>query len=77
MADELAQLVTRFFRGEASKRVGSPGTGLGLAIAKEIVDLHDGEIEVHSTGIAGEGTAVTVWLPVEMPLDPVLEVNDF
>jgi PAS domain S-box-containing protein len=75
--EEQVQLFTRFFRGEASKRVGSPGTGLGLAIAKEIVDRHHGEIEIQSTGVPGEGTAVTVWLPVEKPIDPVLEVNDF
>jgi PAS domain S-box-containing protein len=76
-ADEQAQLFTRFFRGEASKHVGSPGTGLGLAIAKEIVDRHYGEIEIQSSGVPGEGTAVIVWLPVEMPFEPVLEVNDF
>jgi signal transduction histidine kinase len=62
-AVEQAQLFTRFFRGEASKQVGSAGTGLGLAIAKEIVDQHRGEIEIQSTGVPGEGTSVFVWLP--------------
>lgn len=56
-------LFTRFFRGEASKQTGSAGTGLGLAIAKEIVDQHHGIIDIHSSGIPGEGTLVTIWLP--------------
>jgi two-component system sensor histidine kinase/response regulator len=39
-----------------------PGTGLGLAIVKEIVDLHDGRIEVEQA--VGQGTIFRVWLPL-------------
>ncbi len=63
--EDQAKLFTRFFRGEASRQQGNAGTGLGLAIAKEIIDRHDGKIEVESTGIPGGGTAVTVWLPIK------------
>ncbi|MBE2221017.1 MAG: PAS domain S-box protein [Anaerolineae bacterium] len=63
-ADEQTRLFTRFFRGEASRQAGRAGTGLGLAIAKEIVDQHNGEIELHSSGVPGEGTAVSIWLPL-------------
>lgn len=63
--DEQVQLFERFFQGQANRLSGTPGTGLGLAIAKEIIDCHHGEIEVESTGIPGEGTAFTVWLPAE------------
>ena len=39
-----------------------PGTGLGLVIVKRCVDLRGGSIVVESK--LGEGTAVTVRLPV-------------
>ncbi len=43
----------RFYRGTASRRMGTPGTGLGLSICKEILNRHKGRISVHSR--AGEG----------------------
>jgi PAS domain S-box-containing protein len=61
--EEQAQLFTRFFRGDAGRASGVSGTGLGLAIAQEIVNRHQGRIEVTSSGIPGEGTTFTVWLP--------------
>ncbi|MBD0832585.1 two-component regulator propeller domain-containing protein [Aestuariibaculum sediminum] len=38
------------------------GTGVGLAVAKDIVDLHHGEIKVHSK--IGEGTVFIIALPL-------------
>jgi two-component system, NtrC family, sensor histidine kinase PilS len=50
------------FRGTFPK-----GTGLGLAIVHRIVSDHDGEIEVRST--PGQGTVVTVRLPLTLTTD--------
>jgi signal transduction histidine kinase/ActR/RegA family two-component response regulator len=64
MSDEmLADLFTPFTQfGDATRRrVG--GTGLGLSISKRLIDLMDGQIEVHST--PGEGTWVQLTLPLE------------
>ena len=62
-SDEQARLFERFFRGDASRQTRSPGTGLGLAICYEIVQRHHGAITVDST--LGQGSAFTVWLPVD------------
>jgi signal transduction histidine kinase len=39
------------------------GTGLGMALTRSVIDLHAGELQIHST--LGKGTRVTVRLPVE------------
>jgi len=57
----LPHVFDRFFRGgNVGERV--PGTGIGLAGAREIVRQHGGEITIASR--EGEGTTVTVTLPL-------------
>ncbi|MBV8351444.1 MAG: GAF domain-containing protein [Verrucomicrobia bacterium] len=59
-------LFNAFHRGH---NVGDrPGTGLGLVIVKRCVDLHGGKIKVESQ--FGEGTTVTVRLPVSSKVLP-------
>lgn len=60
--EDLPHLFTRFYRGKTGRESGEPGTGLGLAICKEIVERHDGYIDI--TSLEGEGTTVMVWLPL-------------
>jgi signal transduction histidine kinase len=60
--EELPFLFDRFYRGERTSRSNIPGTGLGLSIVKEIVDMHNGRIEIESK--VNEGTTFQVWLPV-------------
>jgi signal transduction histidine kinase len=58
---DLPHLFDRFYRGEAAIESGAPGTGLGLAICKEIIERHQGKIEVESE--PGGGASFTIWLP--------------
>lgn len=59
--EELPHVFDRFYRrGEGPSPGG--GAGLGLTIAQRIVDLHGGEI--HCRSRVGEGTELTVTLPV-------------
>ena len=44
------------------------GTGLGLAIVDRIVAAHHGRLSIDSH--AGEGTTVTVFLPLGCPSEP-------
>lgn len=59
-SQDLPHIFEAFSR--ASNVAQAPGTGLGLTIVKRCVQLHGGTIALQST--AGEGTTVTVNLPV-------------
>ncbi|WP_019528298.1 sensor histidine kinase [Dasania marina] len=61
-ADEIDDLFSRFVR--LKKHAGSSidGSGLGLSIANELVQLHDGHIEITST--VNKGSCFSIYLPV-------------
>lgn len=59
--EDIPYVFERFYRASKSRNSKYGGSGLGLAIAKEIVQLHDGEIWVEST--LGQGSAFYVKLP--------------
>jgi signal transduction histidine kinase len=61
--EDLPHLFERFYRGQTARDSGAAGTGLGLAICKEIVERHQGWIDVESA--PQTGTAFTVWLPLD------------
>ncbi len=56
--DNIDGVFDRFFQANQSSQVQAQGTGLGLAICREIAQLMQGSIEVHSK--LGEGTRFTV-----------------
>lgn len=58
--DELPELFSRYYRGTSTKEK-SEGSGLGLAIAKQIIELHGGDITVSSE--RGKGTKFEIFIP--------------
>jgi two-component system, OmpR family, sensor histidine kinase BaeS len=69
-ADLLPRVFDRFVKGP-----GSTGSGLGLAIVRDVVEAHGGSVAARSR--VGEGTAISVTLPMatagpagSVPLEP-------
>ena len=60
MSDEINKRI--FEQGFTTKPIGK-GSGLGLALTKDIVDKHNGHIDV--TSEVGKGSCFTVYLPIE------------
>lgn len=60
--DDLKRIGAPFFQAGRTYQRRHEGTGLGLSIVKSLVALHLGELTVQSS--LGEGTAVTVRLPL-------------
>ncbi len=60
--DKLKRIFEKFYRIDSSRTTKTGGSGLGLAIAKEIVELHNGEI--HATSNEKE-TSFYVKLPIK------------
>lgn len=58
---ELQRLFEPFYRGERGRRAAATGFGLGLMIAKQVVELHGGQIEAENR--PGGGLVVRLTLP--------------
>lgn len=61
-AEETARSFDRFYRADQARVRSLKGSGLGLAIVKEIVELHNGTIEIESAPKIG--TTVKVNIPL-------------
>ena len=60
-----ARIFERFYRVDKARSRESGGTGLGLSIAKEIVDRHQGKLELVDKD--GPGLAIRMSLPIGGP----------
>lgn len=58
---ELPRVFERFHRVQSSQANATPGWGLGLAVAKELVEEHNGRLDVQSE--FGKGATFTLTLP--------------
>lgn len=68
--DMMDNLFEPFAQGETDSEHSTEGLGLGLALVKGLIDLHGGEVEVHSEGV-GQGSEVVVRLPTDFDDHPV------
>jgi PAS domain S-box-containing protein len=63
-ASQIAKLFDRFHRVEGARGRSFEGSGIGLALVRELVRLHEGDIEVQSE--EGRGASFEVTIPLGM-----------
>lgn len=66
-ASQLPYIFNRFYQADSSENQPQPGTGIGLSLVKELVALHQGNIEVASE--LNKGTIFIISLPIPASLD--------
>jgi signal transduction histidine kinase len=72
--DELSRVMEPFYRGRAARDRQVEGSGLGLSIVKQVVEGQGGKVTIES--VAGEGTTVTLSLPVTAGRRPPVSGDD-
>jgi len=61
--DDLPHIFDRFYQADKARtKIDNDGYGLGLSIAKNIIDLHSGQISAQST--PPKGSTFTIELPI-------------
>ncbi|MBD7968449.1 sensor histidine kinase [Paenibacillus gallinarum] len=63
--EDLPYIFNRFYKTDKVRNRSEGSSGLGLAIVKRIIDMHDGQITVHSE--LGKGTCIQIWIPISSP----------
>ncbi|MDQ1350897.1 MAG: Response regulator [Acidobacteriota bacterium] len=60
--EQLGHIFDRFYQADSTYEHHRKGSGIGLTIARELVELHNGRIDVHS--IEGKGSEFIIHLPL-------------
>jgi two-component system osmolarity sensor histidine kinase EnvZ len=63
--DQIEELMQPFVRGNSARTI--QGSGLGLAIVKRIVDIHQGEIQIHNREQGGLEVIISLPIPKLAP----------
>jgi two-component system, cell cycle sensor histidine kinase DivJ len=71
--DDLCKLGNPFFQASSAYDRAHEGTGLGLSVVRGLVGLHSGALSIESS--PGEGTTVSVELPIDCRLSPGVSLN--
>jgi len=66
-AEHIPRIFERFYQVDGSTTRHFGGMGIGLALVWDIIEAHNGHIQVHST--AGNGSTFLVALPTTLPED--------
>ncbi len=66
--EDIPNVFKPFTRGQDARNLNIPGSGLGLYQAHKIIERHKGRVSIRSK--VGEGTEVTVRLPVSYITQP-------
>ncbi|MBK9925179.1 MAG: substrate-binding domain-containing protein [Anaerolineales bacterium] len=62
--EEQTKIFDEFYSSLDAIQSGKSGMGLGLAITKQLIERHDGHIEVRSPGKLGKGATFSFCLPI-------------
>ncbi|MGX5175301.1 ATP-binding protein [Aliikangiella sp. IMCC44653] len=54
------KIFERFYQEKQSEEISEPGTGIGLSLVKELIALHQGEVELINQ--PGQGCSFILWL---------------
>ncbi|QCZ95458.1 PAS domain-containing hybrid sensor histidine kinase/response regulator [Salinimonas iocasae] len=68
--EKLRAIFNMFTQLEPASERGQGGLGIGLALVKQLVEMHEGHVEVYSPGI-NEGTEFTVTVPIAPSSEPI------